>query len=505
MGWGISLPSLPSVADVRRGLSQTVDGAVQGARDLGGAAMSHAGQLGRAGVDLGRQAVTAVRSVDVRAAAQTVRDTIGSATESARAGITTGVNWSSARVGDAADFARSHVAGDDVLSTGVRDVISFSETTTRFQLGVVGGVTREVVGTVGAVGQLGTTLTEMQLSPQAAAEYSQRIAGAVAGAGEAAGGYIGSVAQDPSRIGGDVRGAYDGASGFVGGQLDRYGQAIAEGRGAETIGMDVGTVATYIVPVGGGPARGLAVGAVREGGEALARGGAEALAGVVVRTGAEAGTAVVGRELAVAGREVAASRGGLEAADLAAASRRTGGEVALYRDPLTAERVPVTGTLDKTAETVPTLPGSAEDYGVAFFGQSNLKYYEPAGATLGREGGAFFHMPLEDSVLVTDAASAARYTGMAPSALEAYRSGGEIYGLSFPTAGLGARVPTAADASGYAHFLEGGHTAVRLEGEKAGFLVNPTRELVIPGGQAVPQGSVLFRLDGGAWTPLKQF
>jgi hypothetical protein len=116
-------------------------------------------------------------------------------------------------------------------------------------------------------------------------------------------------------------------------------------------------------------------------------------------------------------------------------------------------------------------------------------------------------MPLEDSAMVKDASDAALYTGRAPSAESAYLNGGDIYGLSFPTEGLTVTQPTAADAGGWPHFLEGGNTAVRLgDGPNAGYLVNPTREFVIPGGNQVPGGSVLFQLGpNGEWIPMKRF
>jgi hypothetical protein len=146
-------------------------------------------------------------------------------------------------------------------------------------------------------------------------------------------------------------------------------------------------------------------------------------------------------------------------------------------------------------------------YGVAFFGESNLKYYSVESATIGRQGKSFFIMPLEDSAVVRNASDAARYTGRAPSVEAAYLEGGHIYGLSFPTNGLKISIPTAADAGGWPHFLEGGRTAVRLgEGSSAGYLVNPTREFVVPGGKAVPKGSALFKLGpNGEWIPIRIF
>jgi hypothetical protein len=144
--------------------------------------------------------------------------------------------------------------------------------------------------------------------------------------------------------------------------------------------------------------------------------------------------------------------------------------------------------------------------GVAFFGESNVGFYTAENATLGAKGKSFFMMPLEDSAVVTNAGSAARYTGMSPSTLKAYKEGGDIFGISFPTKGMQVRVPTAADAGGWPHFLEGGHTAVRLEGPNAGYLVNPTREFVVPGGNAVPSGSVMFKVGpNGEWIPVRKF
>jgi hypothetical protein len=116
-------------------------------------------------------------------------------------------------------------------------------------------------------------------------------------------------------------------------------------------------------------------------------------------------------------------------------------------------------------------------------------------------------MPLQDSAIVKDAADAALYTGRAPSVEAAYLNSGDVYGLSFPTNEMSVARPTAVDAAGWPHFLEGGSTAVRLgDGANAGYLVNPTQEFVIPGGNQVPSGSVLFQLGlNGEWMPLKRF
>jgi hypothetical protein len=143
--------------------------------------------------------------------------------------------------------------------------------------------------------------------------------------------------------------------------------------------------------------------------------------------------------------------------------------------------------------------------GVRLFGEQDVRFFMGAEPQLGPPKGAFF-MPLEDSAIVRNSSDALRYTGQSPSILEAYKSGKDIFGLSFPTEGLPVRVPTAEDAGGWAHYLEGGHTAVRLPEPNSGYLLNPTRELFVPGAQSVPQGSVLFKLGpNGEWIPLKHY
>ena len=95
---------------------------------------------------------------------------------------------------------------------------------------------------------------------------------------------------------------------------------------------------------------------------------------------------------------------------------------------------------------------------------------------------------------------------MAPSVVRAYVNGKPVYGVAFPTEGLDIRLPTAADAGGWPHFLEGGRTAVRTAEPNGGYLLNTTREFVVPGGSPMPTGSVLFRLGShGEWIPLRRW
>lgn len=316
MGFG-----LPSWSDVKNTVSSTVSSAASTVtsaattvRDLGGAAVERTKELAQDGVDIGRRAVDAVRSIDVREAASVAREAISNGTGAARGGIKTAVEWTSEKTGEAADFARDNVpGGDNVVSNAVRGAITMQENSTRFTLGVVGGVSREVVGLAGTVGELGVTATEMQISQEARVEYGQQIVDGAVNAAEATGGYIQSVANDPSRLGSDITNAAGGAKDWAGGQIDRYETAFREGKGFETVGMDVGTVATYVVPVGGGPARGALTAAVRGGGEAAVRGGVE----TVARTGAQA----VGRETT----EAAAREGlsGARAAERGSSAART--------------------------------------------------------------------------------------------------------------------------------------------------------------------------------------
>ncbi len=125
---------------------------------------------------------------------------------------------------------------------------------------------------------------------------------------------------------------------------------------------------------------------------------------------------------------------------------------------------------------------------------SKESFYDVTNPTLGRSGKAFFVMPAEDASVIKTPYDAARYTGMSPATRRAaYDTHGDIYAIAFPSDGIPYRLPTADDAGGWEHFLEGGHTAVRL-GDGGGYLVNPTREFVIPGGMDVPKESVLLRL-----------
>ena len=532
MGFG-----LPSWSDVKNTVSSaantvtsTVSSAASSARDLGGAALQRGKELAADGVDLGRRAVNAVRSVDVREAASVVRAKISEGTEAARDGIKTGVEWSGRTTHTAAEFARNHVpGGDNPVSNAVRGAITAQEDATRFSLGVVGGVSREVVGLAGTVGELGTTAVEMQVSPEARAEYGQKLADGAVHLAETGANYAQSVARDPSRLGSDISGAADAAKTWGSGQIDRYEQAFRDGKGFETVGMDVGTVATYVVPVGGGPVRGAVTAAVRGGTEAAVRGGSEALA----RGGAET-LARGGTEVAVRGGTEAAVRGGTEASvravtegagrtgsgalvrtavsDGGSAAAR-GGEQALVRETAgattragetAAREVSPSGATAPVAAADAAVGPIASGRGVFFVDSQIVPYLDKVDATLGQPGAHFF-MPLEDSKGVVDAASAYRYTGGAPAMGRAYTGGGEVFGVDFPLAGMTPRVPTAADAGGYVHYLEGGHTALRL-GDGGGFLVNETREFVVPGGGAMPAGSTLFRLaEDGSRVPMRSW
>lgn len=143
----------------------------------------------------------------------------------------------------------------------------------------------------GRQGVDGQDLGQVQVKEQAAAygaaggELGTAIVGGLERGGQAVVGYGHAVANDPLRVVGDVQDAaeagYDATAGFVEGQVQRHQGAFARGKGWETLGMSTGQVATYVVPIGGGPVRGLAqagaCAAVRDGAQLATRETAEAV------------------------------------------------------------------------------------------------------------------------------------------------------------------------------------------------------------------------------------
>jgi hypothetical protein len=158
--------------------------------------------------------------------------------------------------------------------------------------------------------------------------------------------------------------------------------------------------------------------------------------------------------------------------------------------------------------SAPTYRPVADDWGVAFFDRDILEYYVGDRATLGSGTAPFFHMPVEDAARINSPSDVLRETGRAPSIERAFERAGpdgpEIYGVAFPRDGVSPRVPTAEDAGGWPHYVEGGRTAVRQD--DGSFVINQTREFVIDGAPRVPDGSVLFRLNpDGSWAPLRRY
>lgn len=151
-------------------------------------------------------------------------------------------------------------------------------------------------------------------------------------------------------------------------------------------------------------------------------------------------------------------------------------------------------------------PKIPTDQGVYFFDKEVATLIDKPSATLGRPGKPHFFMPLEDAAEIRTAADAARQTGNAPSVVRAYLADEPVYGVSFPTRGLAVRKPTTVDAEGWPHFFEQGTTATRGAGPNGGYMINSTPEFVVPGGAAMPQGSLLFELGpNGAWIPKRRF
>lgn len=243
------------------------------------------------------------------------------------------------------------------------------------------------------------------------------------------------------------------------------------------------------------------------GGGALMKAGGLGAAAIAARLGGSfLGGAAGGAGAHYAGsRFLAEGSAGLDAVTLAGSLVGGGLGYGLAGGRLGAGAVASVEGAESTAGLTADAPPAT--YGTAFFGEDNYtRFYQGENVTIGGAGRPFFFMPAEDAAAVRNAGDAARYTGMAPSAQRAYVEGGTVYGISFPAEGMEVRPPTAADAGGWPHFLEGGQTAVRLPGESGGYLLNPTREFVVPGGSPAPPGTVLFELGPqGEWVPLRRF
>ena len=163
----------------------------------------------------------------------------------------------------------------------------------------------------------------------------------------------------------------------------------------------------------------------------------------------------------------------------------------------------------------PTHRPFGASWGTSFFSEDVLQYYTGVDTRLGNGKSPMFHMTFEDAMHLTTPDDVLRHTGYAPSVEDAIRNPGpegpEIYGVAFPREGLSPRVPVAEDAGGFPHYLEGGHTAVRLDDAPGrpgtgGYLVNSTREYVLDGAPPMPGGGVLFQLGpDGTWLPMRRF
>jgi hypothetical protein len=350
---------------------------------------------------------------EVRSLAGTARQKLGEAEKVAADAIWQGTSWTSKKIGQGADVARGQIKGNDIVSRNLRGAVTALETNARFTVGAAGGVTREVVGLATSVGSLGVTAAEYNLSSQARNEINGKIAGAAQKGIAQVADYGRSVAADPSRLVSDLKStasaAYNGTSDFVGGHLKRYDEAIKRGEGAETIGWDVGRVGSNFIPVGAAAKGAVGVGKVATSGltnaltRTAARESVEGAGKMAARELTEAGAKGAARETAQVGAREAGERtaatplkastearaaaeakadallkqaeagggtvrvsraGNLNAQDLAAMSRQSGREVALYRDLGSGERFVALG--NKTGVAIPensrliahTQPGS---------------------------------------------------------------------------------------------------------------------------------------------------
>lgn len=105
-------------------------------------------------------------------------------------------------------------------------------------------------------------------------------------------------------------------------------------------------------------------------------------------------------------------------------------------------------------------------------------------------------MPYEDAQNIASPAQAMIESGMANSVTQAVVDGKPVYAAVVDVGHLPQRLPTAADAGGWPHYLPGGHTAVNIDGH---FFPNATREFVVDGGSQLPR-TLLYQLhDDGFW------
>jgi hypothetical protein len=80
------------------------------------------------------------------------------------------------------------------------------------------------------------------------------------------------------------------------------------------------------------------------------------------------------------------------------------------------------GVITEPARLLPVNTGEVQ-YGVSFFDQRVANILDDPNALLGRAGQPHFFMPIEDAAAISDAAEAARQTGMPPSVVRAYVNG----------------------------------------------------------------------------------
>ncbi len=280
--------SVPSFSDVKNAVVGAGSSALNTAENLGSSALSEAKNLGRQGADLGRSALSEAgvlaNKADhaIQSAGTSAVKAIGQAQSWAEHGISSGVSAASNGVHDAADYARSHITGSDPISRLARGAITVTEDQTRFDIGLVGGVSNAAVGLVGSVGQLSVLSTEYQLSPSARGQIDQALGAKATSAFTSASNYLDSVAQNPSRLLSDAQGAASSAGAWLQDQAAH----------PEKAGMTVGNVATYLIPVGGEARAVAGVGELATRGtvSALAEDGTRALTETGTRALAEDGT-----------------------------------------------------------------------------------------------------------------------------------------------------------------------------------------------------------------------
>ncbi|WP_119394303.1 RHS repeat-associated core domain-containing protein [Salinibius halmophilus] len=145
-------------------------------------------------------------------------------------------------------------------------------------------------------------------------------------------------------------------------------------------------------------------------------------------------------------------------------------------------------------------------YGISIYNEDIYNFLNGLDElTLGPPGGEAWLSPAEHAFRATSKSQLALESGLAGSIVDAANNGGDLYATVVPLKGLKTNIPKATDGGVNPHFLEGaGHTAVR--GDNFWILNRDITEVTVPGGGAMPSGSMIVKfIPGSGWVPVRSF